>query len=111
VTLDVGQLALLGLLSTALHWLIARSKIAQPLWSRARGWAAALLACPACSGWWLGLGLGTGGVRPVMGSWRIVEVIASGLLAVVLTPIFEGVMLWGLERSAIEQEEPDEPVS
>ncbi len=111
MTLDVGQLALLGLLSTALHWLIARSKIAQPLWSRARGWLALLLACPACSGWWLGLGLGTGGVRPVTVSWRIVEVVLCGLLAMVLTPVVEAVMLWGLERSAIVAEEPEEPAS
>lgn len=111
MTLDVGQLALLGLLSTGLHWLIARSTIARPLWSRARGWLAALLACPACSGWWLGLGLGLGGVRPASGQGGIVAVIASGILAMVLTPVLEGVMLWGLAQSAIVTEEPEEPVS
>jgi len=107
--LDVGHLALLGLLSTSLHWLFARAEITRPLWSRATGWFAKLLACPACSGWWIGLGLGIGGVQPVAGPWWPLAAIFSGLLAIVLTPVLEAVMLWGLERSAIGEEEPVDP--
>lgn len=106
MTLDLHQLALLGLLSTSIHWIVGRSKIAQPLWSRARGWLGALLACPACSGFWLGLGLGAAGVHPVAGlphRWHdLAATLVAGLLAVVITPVFEAVMLLGLEHSAVE---------
>jgi len=112
MTLDVHQLAILGLLSTSIHWIVGRSKIAQPLWSRARGWFGALLACPACSGFWIGLGLGAAGAKPIGGLPHVghdaAAILAAGLLAVVLTPVCEAVMLLGLEHSAIA-ETPDEP--
>ncbi len=111
LTLDVHQLVLLGLLSTAVHWIVGRSKVGRPLWSRAGGWFGALLACPACSGWWIGLGLGMAGLKPVGGlphiGYDVATIIVAGLLAVVITPVFEGIMLWGLERSAI----PEEPAA
>ncbi len=111
MTLDVHQLALLGLLTTSVHWLVGRSTIARPLWSRARGWLSELLRCPACSGWWIGLGLGAAGLRPVGGlphrwEWHSVgPVVVTGLLAIVVTPVVEAIMLFGLQHSAI----PDEP--
>lgn len=109
MTVDLSDLVLLGLLSTGLHWLIARSKVMEPLWSRARGRVAELLACPACSGWWIGGALWLANVRPVsMCDLQGPEVLIGGVnmlatatLALVLTPIFESVLLWGLERSAI----------
>jgi hypothetical protein len=106
--LDLEQLALLGLLSSTIHWLIARSGIAKPLWSRARGFLASLLACAACSGFWIGGALVASGlVRPVQGDSPWISLIASGFLSTLLTPVFEGVLLWGLQASAIEQ--PDDP--
>lgn len=104
MTLDLHQLLLLGLLSTSMHWLVARSSIAQPLWSRARGLLGELLRCPACSGWWLGLVLGVVGVRPVVAHHRWTEVVLAGLLAVVVTPVVEAVLVLGLQHSAVADE-------
>ena len=102
MTVDLPQLVVLGLLTASTHWLIARSEVARPLWSRATGWIGVLLRCPSCSGWWLGLGFGAMGLRPVGNgffSWFL-----TGILATILTPIFESILLWGLANSAIEDE-------
>lgn len=106
ISIDLPQGLGLGVLVAAAHWLVARSTIARPLWSRARGWLGELLACAGCSGWWLGLGAGIGGLRPVHTGWTPADVVASGLGAVFLTPVLEGVMLWGLAMSAISHEDP-----
>lgn len=105
--LAIDQLLLLGLFSTAIHWLVARSEIARPLWSRTSGWLDKLLRCPACSGYWLGGLITWGGVHPFGDTgtswWMFVfKTQLAGLAAMVLTPIFEGVMVWGLRESAIE---------
>lgn len=105
MTLDLRHLVLLGLFSASLHWLVARSEIFRVVWENAGGWFDRLLRCPACSGFWLGLGLGGIGVRPLVCPWRALAIAASGLLAVVLTPVFEGVLLWGLAASAVQVEE------
>jgi len=100
--LDVGQLVLLGLLSAAGHWILSRSRIAQPLWSRARGLTDDFLRCAGCVGFWIGLVLGLLGLRPVTGSgWRLIDVSLTALTAVFLTPVFEGVLIWGRDASAI----------
>lgn len=107
MTVDLPQLVVLGLLTASTHWLVARSEIARPLWSRARGWFGALLRCPACSGWWLGVWLGIIGLRPVMTArFPATGIVLGGILAAILTPIFESVLLWGLANSAIEEDEP-----
>lgn len=107
MTIALDQLLVLGLLTAAIHWLIARSTFMRPLWSRARGWFDALLRCPACSGWWLGLGFGATGIRPLVMHDRVATVLFSAILGTILTPVFEGALLWGLERSAIP--DPAEP--
>ena len=113
MTLNLEQLALLGLITAAAHWIIGRSEIARPFWSRVTGWPGKLLACPACSGFWLGLGLAGLGVRPVAHGSRAVEVLAAGVLATIVAPVFQAVMLWGLRSSAIPIEptgaEPEAP--
>jgi hypothetical protein len=93
------DLLVLGLLTASTHWLVARSEIARPLWSRARGWLAKLLACAGCSGWWLGLGYGALGLRPVSHGWR--GILVAGILGTILTPIFEALLIWGLDETAI----------
>lgn len=103
--LRVDQLVLLGVFSASIHWIIARSTIGKPLWSRARGKLDELLRCPACSGFWISAGLTTAGVQAVDGLPWLVTPAAGGLLGVALTPVFEAVILWGLERAAIEREE------
>lgn len=106
IKLNVQHLLFLGILTTAVHWLIARSSIMSWLWSRARGTAAKLLACPACSGWWLGLGASLLGFNPVIWTdtgWipALGSFLTTGLLAMFLTPVFEGLLIWGLETSHI----------
>lgn len=113
MTIDLSQLFVLGLLCASTHWLIARSAVAKPLWSRARGFLAALLRCPACSGFWLGLGCVIIGLRPLGNGF--VAGLTTVILAAILTPVFEGLMIWGLRESAIEEEDesesPDSPPS
>jgi hypothetical protein len=118
MSLYLDQLLLLGLISSAVHWIIARSEIARPFWSldwwswssslsrcatynrHVRDWFWKLLVCPACSGFWIGLGLGFAGVQPVRAGWF--SILATALLCVVVTPIFEAILLWGLERTRID---------
>lgn len=100
--LDASLLALLGLLTAAIHWLVARSAIARPLWSRATGWVDQLLRCVGCCAWWLGLALGAAGLRPVYSGWgRVADVLAAGLAAVAVAPVAEALILWGLGMSAM----------
>lgn len=103
MTFNWSTLAILGILTATIHWLIARAEISKAFWSAI--WLPEridqLLRCPACSGFWLGLGLGGLGIRPLTtGHWWI-DVPASAILGVFATPLFEGLFLWGLERSKI----------
>lgn len=99
--IDLSQLFVLGLLTASIHWLLARSRVGEPIWSHVRGTADELLRCPACSGWWLGLLLGIAGLRPFTLWWTWTAPMFSGLFGVILTPVFEGALLWGLKTSAI----------
>ncbi len=108
--MDLPSLLLLGILSASIHWLLARAHATAWFWSRLSGWPAVLVACPSCSGFWIGLGLGGLGVTPVetvagpVG--RLAAIIISAILAMFLTPVFQAVMLWGLEKTAIGGEAP-----
>lgn len=109
--LDLHQLLILGIMCASIHWIFARSNIMKPLWSRARGVLASWLACAGCFGTWVGVALGFAGLRPVawyyadeLTLWSsAIEIAQTALLATFLTPVFEGILLWGLERSAIEE--------
>lgn len=114
MTIIWNDILLLAVLSAALHWLVARAEITRPLWSRARGWLAKLLACPACSGFWIGCGLTIVGIqaaapfalgRPGDATFAIATILANGLLAMFLTPVFEAILLWGLAVSGIEADD------
>jgi hypothetical protein len=109
---NTDQLVLLGILTASLHWLIARASITKPFWDF-RWWPtrfpvvtviglalSMLLACASCSGFWIGLGFGIAGVRPI--GEGVLGVLASGCAGILLTPVFEGVLLWGLERTHID---------
>jgi hypothetical protein len=103
MTFAWSTFATLAILASALHWLVARAEITKPVWDAI--WLPerldALLKCPACSGFWLGLWLGAAGLRPlVTGHWWI-DVVAAGVAGVWGVPVAEGVMLWGLDRSKI----------
>jgi hypothetical protein len=105
--IQLDSLLVLGMLSAAVHWFVARSLVMKWFWSRARGWLEKLLVCPACSGWWISLGFGALGVRPVVATWVWLSVALAGVLGIILTPVFEGLLLWGLAVSAIEKPAPD----
>ena len=102
--LNIHTLIFFGLLTAGIHWLVARSAVAKPLWSRATGKLDELLRCTGCSGFWLGLGLWVTGVRPVDGGVR--AFLLTGVLGAVLTPIAEAVVLWGLAATAIKRPQP-----
>jgi hypothetical protein len=118
LTLNLTQLLLLGILCASIHWLIARAEITRGFWSRIDGLLGKLLACPACSGFWLGLGLGSLGVAPVEphvfgrpDSFPFVagQVLLTGILGVFVTPVFEAVLLWGLVVTRMDGDDPTKP--
>lgn len=107
LTLDLEQLTIFGLLLASIHWLVARAEITRWFWSRVPGPIDALLRCPACSGFWLGAGLSPI-VHPISGSAWPQHLVLSCLLGTFVTPVFEAVMLWGLERSAVQETTTDD---
>jgi hypothetical protein len=96
--------AVLALSTAAIHWIIARSTIMRWFWDAV--WLPTfldeLLACTACSGFWLGLGLGALGLRPFDTGHLWLDVLAAGGWNVVGMPVVEGVLLWGLDRTRID---------
>lgn len=113
---DLQKLVILGVSSAALHWLIARSHAFKWFWSRTSGTLAKLLECPACSGFWIGLGFGALGLQPLSIPIDLAQGVApavasslfvallTGILAMYTTPVAEAIMLWGLDGSAIQAE-------
>lgn len=95
------NLFLLGVLSATVHWIVARASITRFFWSRVRGWLAKLLACPACSGFWIGLTLMVVDVQVVEHASTPVNWVTNGLLGLYLTPVFQAVFLLGLDKSTI----------
>lgn len=93
----------LGVLAASIHWTVARATITKWFWGASwlPRFLAELLSCPACSGFWIGLGLGLAGLRPLHTGHDLLDVFLAGVLALYATPVLEGVMLWGLERSRI----------
>lgn len=106
----IEQLIVFGIVCAAAHWVIARASITEWFWSRATGKLAALLACPACSGWWIAIGCYTFGFRPLEGlhwDWTFVHWTCTGLLGVFLTPVFEAALLGSLKITAIPETETE----
>ena len=93
----------LSVSSAAFHWILARSTIMKWFWGAS--WLPRrireLLECPACSGFWLGLYLGVVGIQPITTHSWLVNVLFTGVLALFGTPVAEGILLWGLERSRV----------
>lgn len=106
--LHVEDAVLVGIWCAAVHWTVARSTVCRGFWSRARGRLKALLECPACSGFWLGLSAWGLGIRPVPDAHTFVSVGVCGALGLWLTPIFEGILLWGLDMSSLESSTLDQ---
>lgn len=103
MTFNWSTLATLAILTATIHWIVARATITKRFWGAVwlPSWLDELLRCPACSGFWLGIGLGLAGLRPlVTGSW-IANVLIAGLVGVWGTPVVEGILLWALDRTKI----------
>jgi hypothetical protein len=103
MTFSWSTFATLAVLAAALHWLIARAQITKRFWD-ARwlpGMLSDLLECPACSGFWIGLGFGTLGVRPLITGHTWLDIVAAGVSAMYGTPLAEAVLIWGLDKSKI----------
>lgn len=98
-----SMFATLSVLAATIHWIVARALIMRWFWG-AR-WlphvVTDLLECPACFGFWIGIGLGLVGVQPIAVSHTWANALLSGVLAVFGTPIAEGALIWGLEHSRI----------
>jgi hypothetical protein len=96
--------ATLGVLTATVHWIIARSKIMQWLWGAQwlPNFLDQLLRCPACSGFWLGLGCGWLGIQPLHIGPPWLAVVAAGLAGIFTTPLTEAALLWGLKYSQVE---------
>lgn len=104
MTFTWSTFATLSILAGTLHWLVARAKITKrffwdAIWLPER--LDSLLRCPACSGFWLGFGLGWLGCRPLVTGHAWVDVLAAGVVGMYGTPIAETVLLWALDRSKI----------
>jgi hypothetical protein len=48
----------LGIVGAAFHYITYRAMVTKWLWSRYPSWLDALMSCAACSGFWIGGGLG-----------------------------------------------------
>ena len=107
----VCQVILLGMLTSAGHWILARSSIMYWFWGRMTGRVDELLRCPACSGFWLGIAAWWCGIRPIDAfmPWQALSCIGTGILGTFITPVMEGVVLWGLSRAAIVERTDDSP--
>ena len=102
-----SALGTLALYAASIHWIMARANVTRWFWAldwwpwprslvsgALRGFAYNLLACAACSGFWIGLGLGLAGILPLgPGLWGV---LGAGGAGVVVTPVVEGLLLWGL---------------
>jgi hypothetical protein len=105
--LNWNQLATLGIFSAVIHWVVARAKITKPFWELSwlpigREFVDGLLSCAACSGWWIGLGLGWGmRLTPFLTGSAFWDVIGAGIAGVFVTPLVESMLLWGLNHSKI----------
>ena len=93
---------LYALVSTALYYIIGRAGITRPIWSRYPKWLDKLVSCAACSGFWIGLGVGAAGAwagRPYFDipGRSPLAVLVAGLVAMVTTPV----LYWLLETAVI----------
>lgn len=61
-----------------------------------------LLACAACAGWWLGLAGGLLGIQPLVLGPTWLNVLGAGLGGIVVVPVLEGALMFGLHASHIE---------
>ena len=100
--------ATLIIVATGIHWLLARSQVFSWFWRLhwvpkgfLRETFDSLLRCPACSGWWIGFGLGLGGHQPIRTGHPVVDVALAGLACLVGLPIGEALLVTALHYTHV----------
>lgn len=83
---------LLGLYGAAFHYVTYRAEITRWLWSRYPRWLEGLLGCAACSGFWVGAGVGWLWVatdQPALGlaAGDPLTILAAALVCLVVAPV------------------------
>lgn len=96
------SLLLLWLLSTTFYYLGARAAITRFLWDRYPPHLASFMDCPACSGFWYGLILGSSFVfagrdLPLDLTTDPLSIFVCGLMSIVLTPIGAAILTYAFE--------------
>ncbi len=93
---------LYALLTTALYYLGCRARVTHFLWSRYPRWLDDLTICPACSGYWYGLGVG------LLGAWlelpflgleprHLATPVLVGFASIAWTPILAAAHVYAIE--------------
>jgi len=103
MTFNWSILTTLGILAASIHWLAARAHITRSFWGAIwlPSFLDSLLRCPACSGFWIGLGLGAARIRPFATGHAWFDIAVAGIVGMFTTPVFEAVLLWGLDKSKL----------
>lgn len=102
-------LLIFGLYCTGVYYLLARARITRWLWSRLDSVPAVgeLLRCPACAGFWIGLGMSHAYAPMDHWCWGYAPcalfAVHCGVLGMVLTAVIFGLMRWGLNVAAVEE--------
>lgn len=102
----IVRLLELGIFLAALQYLLGEASIFDRPRNALPAILQQLLRCPACCGFWLGLGAGWLGVTPWLGRWGIP---LTGLAAIAIVPTVRGLMALGWAASQPPHDHHDEP--
>lgn len=108
--ISLADIVFLGALGAAFHYLTYRAEITRWLWSRYPKPVDKLLGCSACSGFWVGAGIGA------LARWRGYGLLglspddwlllpACALVAVVATPPLAFMQVYALQALGGDEEE------
>lgn len=99
----MNDLLLLGVLGAAAHYLLYRALITRWLWSRYPARLDAFLSCSACTGFWIGAGVGLYWRYRGISSLGLQAddpalILASALACLAVAPIVAWLQIAALER-------------
>lgn len=100
------RLAELAIFASAIQYLLGEASIFDRPRSKLPAILQQLLRCPACCGFWLGLGAGALGLSPWGGRWGIP---LTGLAAIAIVPTVRGLMALGWAASQPDHDHDHEP--
>lgn len=97
------DLVLLAIVGAAAHFLLYRALVTRWLWSRYPAWIDSFFSCSACTGFWLGLGVGIYWHLHARPSFTLpagdpVVPIVAAASTMVLSPMVAWLQTWSLER-------------